>query len=197
MPSKPKQFATDLSSSRVSVGDDIRAIRRLRGLTLADLAKQLNRSTGWMSQVERGQNEPSIRDLRKIAALFEFPLSFFFRNHDAPADERGVVVRKASRTTLGTGESGLVEELLSPDLSGDFEMIRSVFAPGADSGKVPARPTQDGGYVISGLLDLWVFGKKHELKAGDSFQFQNSVYRWRNPGSEPAEVIWIISPPAY
>ena len=67
---------------------------------------------------------------------------------DAPEDERGVVVRAKSRAVLGTREAGLTEELLSPDISGDFEMIRSVFEPGAASGPVEVRPTQEAGPAI-------------------------------------------------
>lgn len=196
MTSGPEQFAADLPSGR-TVGEDIRAIRKLRGMTLAELARDINRSTGWLSQVERGQAEPSISDLRRVASVFSFPLSFFFRNLDAPVHERGLIVRKSNRTKLGNRESGLVEELLSPDLCGDFEMIRSVFAPGAHSEPVRERPTNDGGYIVSGRLDLWIGGRKFELGPGDSFQFQNRPYRWRNPGDEETEIIWIISPPVY
>ncbi len=180
-----------------SVGDDLRALRKARGLTLSQFSRQIDRSIGWLSQVERGHSEPSIRDLRRIASALSVPISFFFRNADAPAAERGVVVRKANLSALGTRESGLTEELLSPDLSGEFEMIRSVFEAGAESGDVAARPTEEGGHIVSGELELWIGGRHHHLKAGDSFQFHCASYRWRNPGSEPAVAIWIISPPVY
>ena len=59
------------------------------------------------------------------------PLGLFF-THEVPDEaERGIVVRAGGRRSLGTAESGLVEELLSPDLGGSFELLRSVFAPGA------------------------------------------------------------------
>lgn len=179
------------------VGDDIRALRKHRNLTLANLADALGRSIGWLSQVERGQNDPSVQDLRKIAQLFEVPVSFFFRNNDAPQSERGIIVRAEHRTALGSRESGLIEELLSPDISGDFEMLRSTFAPGAKSEDIAARPTQEGGFIVSGQLNIWIDGKQHTLNQGDSFQFQNVSYSWRNTGDEPAVVIWVISPPIY
>ncbi|MGB8817755.1 MAG: XRE family transcriptional regulator [Rhizobiaceae bacterium] len=179
------------------VGDDIRALRKTRAMTIADLASSLGRSVGWLSQVERSQTEPAIADLKKIARLFGIPVSFFFRNEAAPERERGKIVRAASRAVLGSNEDGLTEELLSPDLSGDFEMIRSVFAPGAKSEAFPARAAQDGGYLVSGRLTLVIEDAAHELKAGDSFGFQNQSYRWENPGDEPCVVIWVISPPIY
>jgi transcriptional regulator with XRE-family HTH domain len=187
----------EVLESSSQVGDDIRAFRKSRSMTISDLAAHLGRSIGWLSQVERGQSEPAIADLKKLARLFSIPVSFFFRNEMAPERERGFVVRAASRVMLGSNEDGITEELLSPDLSGDFEMIRSVFAAGSSSDTIPARAAQDGGYLVSGSLNLWLGEEKFELKAGDSFSFQNQAYRWQNPGDEPAVAVWIISPPIY
>ncbi|MBZ9710724.1 XRE family transcriptional regulator [Mesorhizobium sp. B2-1-8] len=181
---------------RVLAGD-IRALRRVRGLTLAEIALQLGRSVGWVSQVERGLSTPSLSDLRAFADLFGVPISLFF-SHDVPVEsERGVVVRAGKRRTLGTSESGLVEELLSPDLGGSFEMVRSVFAPGAELKNEARRPTEEAGYIVSGQFDIEIAGVWHRLGEGDSFRFEGKPYRWRNPGSEPAVVIWVVSPPVY
>ncbi|RWI95030.1 MAG: helix-turn-helix domain-containing protein [Mesorhizobium sp.] len=176
---------------------DIRALRKARGLTLAEIALKLDRSVGWVSQVERGLSVPSLGDLRAFAELFGVPLSLFF-SHDVPAEEeRGVVVRAGSRRSLGTSESGLVEELLSPDLGGSFEMLRSVFAPGAELKTEARRPTEEAGYVASGTFEIEIGGVWHRLSEGDSFRFEGKPFRWRNPGAEPAVVIWVVSPPVY
>ncbi|TIP15120.1 MAG: cupin domain-containing protein, partial [Mesorhizobium sp.] len=143
-------------------------------------------------QVERGLSIPSLGDLRAFAELFGVPLSLFF-SHDVPAEEeRGVVVRAGSRRSLGTSESGLVEELLSPDLGGSFEMLRSVFAPGAELKTEARRPTEEAGYVASGTFELEIGGVWHRLSEGDSFRFEGKPFRWRNPGADPAVVIWVV-----
>ena len=179
------------------VGADLRALRRSRGLTLAVLADRLDRSVGWLSQVERGLSVPSIDDLRHVAAAFGVPLGFFFRNGDAPATERGRVVRAVHRHSLGDPVAGLTEELLSPDLGGAFEMLRCVFAPGAELMQPQRRETEEAGYVVSGTLDLWIGERPFRLGPGDSFRFEGEAYRWRNPGTEEAVVIWTIAPPVY
>lgn len=179
------------------LAQDIRALRRLRGLTLAELALRLGRSIGWASQVERGLSQPSIEDLRRIADVFGTPLGMFFGHEPASEAERGVIVRADRRRALGSSETGLTEELLSPDLGGSFEMIRSEFAPGAEMAVEARRETEDAGYVVSGRLDLQIAGVWHALTEGDSFRFQGKAYRWRNPGDKPAVVIWVVSPPVY
>lgn len=179
------------------LASDIRALRRARGLTLAEIALKLGRSVGWVSQVERGLSTPSLSDLRAFAELFGVPISLFF-SHDVPQEsERGVVVRAGRRRTLGTSESGLVEELLSPDLGGSFEMVRSIFAAGAEMKAEQLRPTEEAGYIASGIFEIEIAGVWHRLSEGDSFRFEGKPYRWRNPGTEPAVVIWVVSPPVY
>jgi transcriptional regulator with XRE-family HTH domain len=179
------------------LASDIRALRKARSLTLAEVGLKLGRSIGWLSQVERGMSIPSLSDLRAFADLFEVPVSLFF-SHDVPEEsERGLIVRAERRRSLGTNESGLVEELLSPDLGGSFEMLRSVFAPGAELQEPALRQTEEAGYVISGIFELEIDGDWHRLEAGDSFRFEKKPFRWRNPGAEPAVVIWTVSPPVY
>jgi len=186
-----------LSGNDSVLAGDIRALRKARGLTLAECALRLGRSVGWVSQVERGLSTPSVPDLKAIAELFSVPLSLFF-THDVPDEaERGVVVRAGRRRALGTSESGLVEELLSPDLGGSFEMLRSVFAPGAVLDRATVRPTEEAGYLTAGTLDLEIDGIWHSLHEGDSFRFTGKPFRWRNPASVPAVVIWVVSPPVY
>jgi quercetin dioxygenase-like cupin family protein len=108
-----------------------------------------------------------------------------------------VIVRGDRRRRLGTFETGLVEELLSPDLGGSFEILRSEFAPGAALGEPAVRATEEAGYVISGRFDIEIAGIWHQLAAGDSFRFREKPFRWRNPGDAPAVVIWVVSPPVY
>jgi transcriptional regulator with XRE-family HTH domain len=103
-----------------TLGADLRALRKARGITLAEMAERLERSLGWMSQVERDISQPGISDLRTIAKLLEVPLSLFFGQPDGPECERGIIVRADARRRIGSGPAGLVEELLSPDLTDDF-----------------------------------------------------------------------------
>lgn len=191
------ESAVNIEAVSRSVGADLRALRKGRGLTLTELAVRLGRSVGWLSQVERGMSEPSISDLRNLSEVFDVSVSFFFANEDAPEGERGFVVRADARRTLGDPANGLTEELLSPDLGGEFEMLRSVFAPGAELPEFQTRDTEEAGYLVSGSLDLWIGERLFRLKPGDSFRFSREPYRWRNPGNEEAVVIWTISPPVY
>ncbi|MEM9500124.1 MAG: XRE family transcriptional regulator [Pseudomonadota bacterium] len=179
------------------VGTDLRALRKARGLTLAELALKVGRSVGWLSQIEREVREPTISDLRRLAEALDQPMSLFFGPAVAPEAERGYVVRADNWRSLGTSEEGLVEQLLSPDLGGSFEVVRSVFAPGAELTRPATRPTEEAGYIISGTLDLDIGPRRFRLTPGDSFRFKGEPYRWKNPGQDNCVAIWVIAPPVY
>ena len=77
------------TASQSAVGRDIRALRKSRGLTLAELALKVGRSIGWMSQAERGRSALSINDLRQVARALDAPISWFFTHEGVPEPERG------------------------------------------------------------------------------------------------------------
>ncbi|MFK7838439.1 MAG: helix-turn-helix domain-containing protein [Sulfitobacter sp.] len=180
-----------------TLGADLRALRTLRGLTLTQMAHMLGRSVGWLSQVERDLSEPSITDLRDIAAKLDVSVSMLFRHEAAPALEAGYVVRKNARRPIGSHVAGLVEELLSPDLTDDFEMVHSTFQPRSRIKETVTRPTQEVGYVISGQLEIEIGGTTHLINPGDSFRIRGEAFRWANPFDTPAVAIWVIAPPVY
>lgn len=186
----------EAKTTQNALGEDIRALRKARGLTLQELAGRLGRSVGWLSQVERGKSDISLTELGQLAEIFDVPRGFFFMHDDMPEAERGRIVRAEHRRVLGEQTHGLIEELLSPDLGGSFEMFRSVFKPGAQS-RTALRQTEEAGYVIAGSLDIWISEQHFTLYPGDSFRFDHEPFRWRNSDEEPAVVIWTISPPVY
>lgn len=166
-------------------------------MTLAQLADAMARSVGWISQVERDLSEPSITDLRQIARVLDVPVSILFGESQTLASESGYIVRAHTRRAIGSKEAGLVEQLLSPDLTDDFEMVHSTFDPGSEIGETVTRPTQEVGYLVTGTLDLQIAGREFTVNAGDSFRIKGEPFRWANPYDTPATAIWVIAPPVY
>lgn len=179
-----------------TLGADLRALRKARSMTLTGLADALGRSVGWLSQVERDISEPSITDLRKIAAMLDVSISSLFRVVGAPGEE-GLIVRHNARRPIGSRETGLIEELLSPDLRDDFEVVHSTFAAHAVLSEFVTRQTQEVGYIVSGQLDLWIGAQVFHLNPGDSFRVRGQPYRWANPHDVACTAIWVIAPPVY
>lgn len=192
---------SDSARSRsVVLGHQVRDLRRAKRLTLVELAERIDRSVGWLSQIERGISEVSIAALQPIAEALGVQLSWFFAEAAPPQpDELGVVLRKAARRQIDFHGSKVHEEILSPSLSGQLLLVESTFAPGATTGdRDRVRRGEEAGVVLRGELELVVDGKTLRLGPGDSFAFTRSgPHRCRNPGKTPTVVIWVITPPSY
>ena len=131
-----------------------------------------------------------------LASLFALPVSFFFTDA-ADGNEAAYIVRSGTRRVMTDPSKGLEESLLSPDLGGSFEIVHSVFAPGAASPESFVRPTEEAGYVLEGNLVLFINGVRFELNPGDSFRFSGEQITWVNEGTKNAVLIWVIAPPVY
>ncbi len=180
-----------------SLGQDLRVLRKRRGLTLAEVGESVGRSVGWLSQVERDISEPSMDELKALAKTLGVTTRSFFGKIPTDPREEGCVVRKGARRPLSARLPGLIEELLSPDLTDAFEMVHSTFAPGSGRSDDVSRATQEVGYILSGQLDITLDGETFTLNPGDSFRIRGEPFRWANKSSEPCVAIWVIAPPVY
>lgn len=183
-----------------ALGHQIRDLRRAKGVTIPELAARIDRSVGWLSQIERGMSEVTISALHQIAEALEVTISWFFvGNAPVTPEEVGIVVRKGQRRTLDFQGSGVHEEMLSPSLNGELLLVETTFAPGASTGdRDRERRGEEAGVVLSGTLELSVDGRRLRLEAGDSFAFtRRGPHRCHNPGAVPAVVLWITTPPSY
>lgn len=182
------------------LGHQIRDLRRAKGVTIPTLAARINRSVGWVSQIERGLSEVTIAALHQIAAALEVQVAWFFDAGGPPSgDELGLVQRRHNRRKLDFHGSGVHEEILSPNLSGALLLVETTFEPGASTGdRDRERRGEEAGVVLSGTLELRIDRKTLRLEAGDSFAFtRRGPHRCHNPGKVPCVVLWVITPPSY
>ena len=182
------------------LGGQIRDLRAARGVSLAALGEIIGKSVGYVSQIERGRSEISISTLKAISDALGVQISWFFQGYDPRVpDEHGHIVRREHRRRLDFPGTGIEEELLSPTLTGEAELILSTFAPGARSGEEPvSRMAEQSGYLIEGQLELRIGGKRFTLRPGDSFRIgRGESFTARNPGSSTSVSLWVIAPPRY
>jgi len=181
----------------LQIGRDLRAIRKNRGMTLADMAGAAECSVGYLSEIERGERMVSIKILSRIALVLDRPIGWFFTHSNQPDREVGVIVRANNRKRIGSSDDGLVEELISPDMSGSFEMFKTRIDPGSRSQKTFDRGLEEEGYILSGTLIVKIDGEEFQLEAGDSFRVNKKTFSWKNIGNERTDIIWVTSPPVY
>lgn len=190
---------TDSPTADAFVGGSVRELRQARDMTLSQLSDMTGLSVGFLSQVERGLSSPSVKALHDISRALGVTISWFFHAQDGTArQERDYIVRADRRRRL-VFESGITDELLSPNLSGQLELLFSCFPPGAESGDEPyTHKGEEAGVIIEGSLELWIGGEAFILNRGDSFSFPSTEpHRYRNINEGETIVIWAITPPSY
>ncbi len=181
------------------VGQEVRDLRKAKGMTIPDLAQEVGLSTGFISQMERGLSSPSVDALKRVARALGVSISWFFRNEEAVNEtERAFVVRAEQRRALKF-EAGVRDELLSPNLRGQLELLHCRFPPGSSSGpETYTHRGEEAGVVLEGELELQIGDDVFLLMAGDSFGFPSTTpHRYANTGTVETVVIWAITPPSY
>lgn len=182
------------------VGSEIRDLRKARDITLTELSERTALSQGYLSQVERGISTPSIKALHSISQALGVTVSWFFQGPSASEDDGlgDIVVRKDRRRKL-VFNSGITDELLSPNLGRQIELLRCTFAPNSESGDEPyAHLGEEAGIVISGRLHMWIADRHIILEEGDSVAFSSSEpHRYANLDKQEAVIIWVVTPPSY
>lgn len=190
-----------LAAQRLAVGRDLRALRQSKQVTLQVLADRIGRSVGFLSQVERGISDLPIADLRAIAEALEVPMGLFFTAGETAAQQSAseslYIVRANQRRRLGSPETGITEELLSPDLGGSFETFLTVIEPGAARPQPIDRGAEEAAYLVSGSLEICVGEDCFTLNEGDSFRIEHEAFSWRNATDQRAVLVWTLSPPVY
>lgn len=182
--------------SDAALGRTIRALRLAQGLTLAQLGERIDRTAGYLSQVENGRTQPTLEVLRKLATVFSVSMNWFFPpDGERDPDEADVIVRGEHSKRLIL-EEGIRHELLSPDMSGPIELLRTVLQPGSVSGEPGCHRGHEAGYVLDGELELVLEGRVFRLGPGDSFSFESSrEHAFSNPTAQPTVVLWVLTPP--
>jgi transcriptional regulator with XRE-family HTH domain len=198
--SKPSFTIPDLS-----LGAKIRQHRKARSLTLTELAEQCDISPSFLSQIERDQANPSVATLHTIAEVFGLTLATFFEepgrnnSYHPPTEISAKVVRANQRKILIYPGSGIRNELLSPDLQRDIQMMWVVIPPGADTGDVPlVHEGEECGFVLQGQVEVWVGDEHFLLGPGDAIYQSSTVpHRSRNVGPTDAIIVVAITPPSF
>jgi len=184
-----------------SVGQRLRQRRKVKRLSLKELAVMSDLSIGLLSQIERGVSTPSLRSLMQVCQALDMPMSWLFdRVEDDEIEREMPVVRMDQRRRMNLGSGGMVKDILSPDWISEIQLMRFVIFPGGRSGDSPAQhPTgAKCGTVLSGTLGLEIDGQEYVINQNDSFAFRaRSQYRFWAIGDEECEVIWAVTPALY
>jgi mannose-6-phosphate isomerase-like protein (cupin superfamily) len=80
-----------------------------------------------------------------------------------------------------------------------MSIMHERYEAGADTGADMLRHQgEEGGVVVRGQIELTVGGESRTLGPGDAYYFSSSIpHRFRNPNSEPCEIVSASTPPTF
>lgn len=78
----------------VAIGRQVRTFRKRLNLTVANVAKQAQLSSGMLSKIENGLTSPSLATLNALANALQVPVTSLFRGYE---EQRDVTVIKAGK----------------------------------------------------------------------------------------------------
>ena len=186
-------------SALPKLGAKLRYHRRMRGMTLQDIAREAKCSESMVSKIETARVNPSLTMLSRLAAALDVNVSVFFSGE--PGDD--IVMRAGTRPVLDADAlrrgDGVALERLFPHTPGCMLQANiHIIAPGGRSDGLISHIGEEMGYLIEGELELEVGGRRFTLGAGDSFFFESDrPHGYRNPGSREARVLWVNTPPTF
>jgi transcriptional regulator with XRE-family HTH domain len=179
----------------LNVGERLRTLREMYGMSQRALAKKAGVTNGIISMIEKNRNSPSLATLKKILDAIPMPFSEFF----AEGEDRQLKTFYKAADLSEIGSSGFSFRQVGGDLTGRaMQILHERIEAGADSGAEMLRhESEEGGVVIRGHIELTVGGETQILEAGDAYYFDSRIpHRFRNIGQNDAEIISTCSPPA-
>ena len=178
----------------------IREQRKRRNLTIKELADQAGLSISYISQVERGEVDPSLSSLRKIAAVFQIPIYILI---DDNVKNDGLTVRREQRISKYAENNSVTYTFLSPLPSGNFLpksiLMEFEIQPFSQDVEFPiVHHSEEVIMVNEGELTVLVGDGQVVLKAGDTTVIQEDMpHICKNATDRPVRGIAAISPPVW
>ncbi len=189
---------TTLSDDEIAVqavGRAVRAGRKRLGLSVQQFADRAEVSLGLVSTLERGQGNPSLHTLRRLAGVLGVPVGELLE----PALEDVTIIRADQRHQLpipdAPEEQRVVRELLTPRGDTRLQVIRSTLPVGFSNEAHPFRHLATESVTVETGRLLLVHGdRREELGPGDSATYGcETPHWWANLAGVPTIVIGAVT----
>jgi len=178
----------------------IREYRKKRKLTMKELSELCGMSISYISQIERGEIDPSLSSLRKIANAFHVPLYMLLDDVEVMGN---LTLRKDQQIVTHSEDHTVTYRFLtplpSPAYSPEALLIAFEVAPNSQDTITPIRHhSEEIIYVTEGELTVQIGETEIVLQEGDTTVIQNDLpHICKNKKDIPVKGISSISPPVW
>lgn len=179
----------------MDIGRRMKELRVQYGLTQQELADRAELTKGFISQLERNQNSPSIGTLLDIIQCLGLTPAEFFTDEEP----QQIVFKESDYFEKTDDEKQNTIEWVVPNAQKNaMEPLRVTIKPGGCSEIYTPKECEEFGYVLKGTIKLCYGTKSQTVKTGESFYFAaNKKHYIENKSSRDAVLIWVSTPPSF
>lgn len=177
----------------MQIGKKIKRLRLEKGLTQEELGERTDLSKGFISQLERDINSPSIETLFSILNVLGSKPKDFFDDEQARTK---VVYEKEEQTVFVDEEKKYkLHWLISESNENEMEPVLISLGKGGQFKQFEPSLSQTFIFVLQGKVEL-ILGKQHYFASqGESLYFDASDHHLLQNGTdeEDAQVIYVVT----
>ena len=177
----------------MDIGNKLKELRVLKGLTQEELADRSELSKGFISQLERNLTSPSITTLMDILQCLGTSIGEFF--NEAP-DERIIFGKQDYFVKLDTEYKNEIKWIIPNAQKNTMEPIYLTLQAGGSTCPDTPHEGEEFGYVLQGTVSIHLGSKTYKAKKGESFYYTADKTHFLSSKSG-AVLIWVSSPPSF
>jgi len=182
----------------MKIGSVIKAVRKDRRMTLAQLSSKSGVALATLSRMENNRMTGTLASHIAICKALDITLSDLYK--DLPASRKTVEAQtKKSRTAVYVHDKTATSEMLASKVADKKMMPMLVKIQPGGTTRVDETKTgvEKFVYVLSGKIDATVGAEKYQLARGDTLYFEASLpHYFKNIGPDESHLICVVAPPA-
>ena len=177
----------------MDIGNKLKELRVLKGLTQEELADRSELSKGFISQLERNLTSPSITTLMDILQCLGTSIGEFF--NEAP-DEQIVFGKQDYFVKEDTEYKNEIKWIIPNAQKNTIEPIYLTLQAGGSTCPDTPHEGVEFGYVLQGAVSIHLGNKTYKAKKGESFYYTADKTHFLS-SKNGATLIWVSSPPSF
>ena len=177
----------------MDIGNKLKELRVLKGLTQEELADRSELSKGFISQLERNLTSPSITTLMDILQCLGTSIGEFF--NEAP-DEQIVFGKQDYFVKEDAELKNKIEWIIPNAQKNTIEPIYLTLQAGGSTCPDTPHEGEEFGYVLQGAVSIHLGNKTYKAKKGESFYYTADKTHFLS-SKNGATLIWVSSPPSF
>ena len=177
----------------IEVGKKIRALRKIRGISLQQMANETGMSYSYLSGLENGKHSVSIANLQRVASFFEVDMVYFLQ----PGGPVPKVMKRKDLFEESSAFNDIFYRVMTPADTSHLQVSYVHMPANSPSERRIHKHGRGQEMVIAmtGCVCVMVEGERYRVEQGDSILFEADVEHLIYTEEQPSSFVIISSPP--